>query len=94
MNWLRRPSTWVLLGAGLLAADLLRAPLNGGWSDATRFFGCVLLILALAARFWPRRTPHKREVEMLALPSRAKPSIPVKPFPPARRGERPASPAS
>lgn len=70
--FLRRPSTWLVLGAGLLTADLLRSPV-GAWTDAAHFFGGLLLAICALA-LWRRRKPHRREVELLALPARAKPS--------------------
>jgi hypothetical protein len=71
---LRRPSTLVLLGAGLLAADLLRrlAP----WTDATFIGLTAALALALLA-LWRLRYPTRRSrgparVAVL-LPATAKP---------------------
>ena len=66
---LRRPSTWILLGAGLLAADRLRW-LPAAWTDATLLLLAALLSLTLGlARLLTRtRAAHRREVQVLALP--------------------------
>jgi len=68
---LRRPSTLALLGAGLLAADLLRRP--EAWTDAT--FGGFVLALGLALWvLWRRRAPARsRETHFVLLPATTKP---------------------
>jgi hypothetical protein len=67
---LRRPSTLVFLGAGLLAADLLRrlAP----WTDATlAALSLVLLLGALLAR--RPRPARNRETVAVLLPAASRP---------------------
>ena len=69
---LRRPSTLVLIGAGLLAADRLRW-LPAAWTDAT-LFAAAGLALALGM-VWllmlqRRRPRHHREVQVVVLPLR------------------------
>ena len=71
---LRRPSTLVMLCAGLLAADPLRL-LPASWMDATlpagaRLSAALVLVVTLLWRMTGRRR-HGREVRVLMLPPRA-----------------------
>lgn len=75
MQLLRRPSTYVFLGAGLLAADPLRW-LLAAWTDATlpgpvRGAAALVALAALAWGLASRGRRHRREVELLVLPPRA-----------------------
>ena len=64
----RRPSTWLLLGAGLLAADRLRW-LPTAWTGATLFAAGTLLALSLALLLVRgTRRARRREVRVLVLP--------------------------
>jgi hypothetical protein len=69
---LRRPSTLVFIGAGLLAADPLRW-LPATWMDATLPAGLrVAAALVLATTLlWRLRRPRRRDVHVLVLPPRA-----------------------
>ena len=74
-SWLRlrRPSTLALLGAGLLAADLLRrlAP----WTDATLAAALLVPAVALLALWRLRRTRRARAPATVAVlpPASARP---------------------
>jgi len=71
---LRRPSTLALLGAGLLAADLLRR--LAAWADATfatLLAGAVVAVFALWRLRRPARHARSRETVAVLLPTAAKP---------------------
>jgi hypothetical protein len=71
---LRRPSTLALLGAGLLAADLLRR--LAAWTDATfaaLLAGAVVALLALWRLRRPARHARSRETVAVLLTNAAKP---------------------
>lgn len=72
---LRRPSTLLMLVAGLLAADPLRW-LPEAWTGATlpdplRAAAAAVLAATLLWRVGRRRHAQRREVEVLVLPPRA-----------------------
>lgn len=72
MNFLRRPSTVVFLGAGLLATDPLRW-LLAPWTDATlpAWLRIAAVVVMAAVLLWRipgrRRRGPGREVEVLVL---------------------------
>lgn len=72
---LRRPSTLLMLGAGLLAADPLRW-LPEAWTGATlpgalRAAAAAVLAATLLWRMGRLRRGRRREVDVLVLPPRA-----------------------
>ena len=64
-----RPSTWIMLGAGLLAADRLRW-LPAAWTDTTLIALCAALTLGLglALQWLQLRGARRREVRVVSLP--------------------------
>jgi hypothetical protein len=64
---LRHPSTLVMLGAGLLAADRLRW-LPPAWAGATSLVLALLVVLLGFALLRRLRQARDREVQLLVLP--------------------------